>query len=66
MIYGLRVSGFRAYVKSQAAQNNRLPYPKVAHKWLKVAPKYRLAFQERVYDLWFKGLGFRVYLNPKP
>ena len=36
----------KPYLKSQVAQNNRLPYPKVALSWLKVAPKYRLlAFQ---------------------
>ena len=42
----LKALGFRVYLRSQVAQNNRLPYPKVAHNWLKVAPKYRLlAFQ---------------------
>ena len=29
------------YLKSQVAQNNRLPCSEVAHNWLKVAPKYR-------------------------
>ena len=39
--------GFRVYLKRQIAQIGRLPYPKVAHNWLKVAPKCRLpAFQE--------------------
>ena len=36
------------YRKSQVAQNNRLPYPKVAHNFLKATPKNRpLAFQVR-------------------
>ena len=61
----LRFQGFGALgccLKSQVAQNNRLPYPKVAHNWLKVAPKYRLlAFQvkgdspEELAELPFRG-----------
>ena len=31
----LGLLGFQTYLKSQVARNNRLPYPKVAHNWLK-------------------------------
>ena len=43
----------RVYLKSQVAQNDRLPYAKVGHNWLKVAPKYRLlAFQVTMIGTW--------------
>ena len=52
---------YNFHLKSQVAQNNRPPYPKVAHNWLKVAPKYRLlVFQEDIIDPKPSAL------NPKP